>query len=138
MSSKRGETKAHSPFGLCSILVVCLVVGILLSACGGTNQTPNTGTASPVSFSQDVAPILNQRCAQCHSGDQASGQLNLSSYSGVMAGGATGLVISPGDANGSLLINLVTSGQMPRSGAKLTPDQVTLLENWVNSGAKDN
>jgi len=36
------------------------------------------------------------------------------------------------------LISLVSSGQMPRSGAKLTPDQVTILENWVNSGAKEN
>lgn len=138
MTSRYHDPNENSLYKVFMILMVCLAVAILLSSCGGTNQASNSNTAVPVSFSQDVAPIFNQRCIQCHSGSQASGQLDLSSYSAVMAGGATGLVILPRDAAGSLLISLVSSGQMPRSGAKLTPDQVTILENWVNSGAKEN
>jgi len=120
------------------MLIVCGLGIILISACGSTNQPTNSGTSVPVSFSQEVAPIFDQRCIQCHSGLQASGQLDLSSYSGVMAGSARGAVVTPGDAGKSKLISLVSSGQMPKSGAKLTADQITILENWINSGAKEN
>lgn len=120
------------------VLVLLLTILSLLSACGSTATPANNGTVTTVSFKQDVAPIFNQRCTSCHSGELASGGLDLSSYTGVMAGGGNGTVITAGDAGNSRLISLVSSGQMPRSGAKLTPDQIAILENWVNSGAKDN
>jgi len=33
---------------------------------------------------------------------------------------------------------MVTSGKMPKSGAKLTPDQIKILSDWVDTGAQDN
>jgi len=122
-----------------SFFMVMIVVGLtILSACGTTPKSTSSGTITPVSFAQDVAPIFNQRCIQCHSGDQASAQLDLSSYSGVIAGSSRGAVVTAGDAGNSRLIEMVSSGLMPKSGALLTADQIATLENWVNSGAKDN
>jgi hypothetical protein len=118
-------------------LISILVMALWISACGSNQATP-TGTIAPVSFSLDVAPIFNNRCVQCHSGSQASGRLDLSSYASIMAGGGTGTVVSPGEISKSRLISMVQSGQMPRSGAKLTSDQIKILEDWVAAGAQDN
>jgi mono/diheme cytochrome c family protein len=119
------------------VMLSGLLCAVLISACGSTATPASSGTSAPVSYAVDVAPLFNQRCTQCHSGGQPSGGLDLSSYAGLMAGGARGAVITPGDAANSLLISLVSSGQMPKSGAQLTQDQVTMLENWVNAGATD-
>ena len=118
-------------------LISHLILAILISACG-SKQPSASVTTTPVSFSNDIAPIFNNRCTKCHSGSQASGQLDLSNYASIMAGGKTGAVINPGDASKSLLISLVQSGKMPKKGAKLTADQVKALEDWVSSGAQDN
>lgn len=110
-----------------------------LSSCS-TNQVEITTSASvgPISYSQDVVPILTNRCIKCHGNDKQEGQLDLSSYAAIMAGGKSGDVISPGNADNSKLISLVTSGKMPKKGAKLNPDQVKILMDWVNAGAQDN
>ena len=119
-------------------LMLVLPLVFFLSSCSSNNQPTTSGTITPVSYANDVAPIFEQNCLQCHSGSQPSGRLDLSSYAGIMAGGGTGQVVNPDDAGGSLLVSMVRSGQMPKVGTKLTPDQVTILENWINSGAKDN
>jgi hypothetical protein len=55
-----------------------------------------------------------------------------------MSGSENGPVVVPGDADASLLVTLVANGQMPKAGAKLTPDQLQLIADWVNQGALDN
>jgi mono/diheme cytochrome c family protein len=134
-NNDRKMNSIRKPVLLCSLSI--LVLAIFISACG-SNQPANTATSAPVSFANDVAPIFNNRCIQCHSGAQASGQLDLSSYAAIMAGGRNGAVISPGNISQSSLISLIQSGQMPRSGAKLTSDQIKILEDWVTAGAQDN
>ena len=41
-----------------------------------------------------------------------------------------------GDAKGSRMIELIESGDMPRGGAKVTPEELELLCGWINAGAK--
>lgn len=91
-----------------------------------------------VSFSKDVLPILQSRCSSCHSGEQARKGLSVISYETLMAGSTDGAVIIPGDANGSLLIQLVSSGQMPQRGPKLTPEQIQMIIDWILAGALNN
>jgi hypothetical protein len=55
-----------------------------------------------------------------------------------MAGSENGLVIVPGDAENSLLVELVATQEMPKRGPKLTPPQVQIITDWVNQGALDN
>jgi len=47
-----------------------------------------TSMAHSVSYQEDVAPILNRRCAVCHSCYNAACQLQLSSFEGVDRGGS--------------------------------------------------
>jgi len=91
-----------------------------------------------VSFSNDVLPIFRSRCSSCHSGEQARKGLSLMSYESIMAGSTGGAVIIPGDANGSLLVQLVSGGQMPKQGPKLTPEQIQIIIDWIIAGALNN
>lgn len=91
-----------------------------------------------VSFANDILPILQSRCVNCHGGDRIEEGLLMRSYAELMAGSDNGPVIVPGDAEGSLLVELVVSREMPKRGPKLTPPQTQLIIDWVNQGALDN
>jgi mono/diheme cytochrome c family protein len=123
------------------ILVVVLAAMLLLSACGAQPTTPPTSAANAkgeYSFTQDVLPIFQTRCQNCHGSGRTQAGLNLSNYASLMAGSQNGPVIVAGDASSSKLIQMVQQGKMPKSGPKLLPDQLMILINWAQAGAKDN
>src|SRR5215469_7913710 len=91
-----------------------------------------------VDFQRDVQPIFWDSCIGCHRGDRAPAGLQLDTAAGVLKGSATRKVIVPGDAKQSLLVQRITdtSGrQMPPDGA-LNKDQISLIVDWINQGAK--
>ncbi|MBK9927592.1 MAG: hypothetical protein IPP66_20165 [Anaerolineales bacterium] len=100
--------------------------------------TEPASDAATVSFANDIAPILTGRCVNCHGGDRVEEGLNLKSYADLMAGSDNGTVVTPGDADNSLLVELLATNKMPKRGPKLTPPQVQLVIDWVNQGALDN
>jgi hypothetical protein len=137
-----------------TLLPVIFILALLLTACGGNGMEETTvppatevvdeqPTATEemsvaVSFANDVLPILNSRCAQCHGGARTEARLDVLSYESLMAGSMKGPVVIAGDADASPLVRLVITGEMPKQGAKLTSDQVQLFTDWVNQGALDN
>jgi len=125
-------------FGILSVILVAI---LLLSACGAQPTTPPTSAANATgeySFAKDVLPILQSRCQNCHGNGRTQAGLNLTSYASLMAGSQNGAVVVVGDASSSKLIQLVNQGKMPKSGGKLLPDQLMILINWVQAGAKNN
>jgi len=100
--------------------------------------SPGEAAASGVSFSKDVLPILEANCTKCHGSERASGGLNLTSYADLMKGSKDGAVITAGDAAKSTLVDLISTGKMPRGADKLSDDQIKLITDWVNAGAEDN
>ena len=91
-----------------------------------------------ISFQDDVLPLFNEHCSECHSDDEPEEGLVLTSYKDVMAGSFYGSVIKPNDVEGSYLVELVATGQMPKRGADLTQTQVDTIIAWVEAGAPDN
>jgi uncharacterized membrane protein len=91
-----------------------------------------------VSFANDVLPIIQSRCINCHGGERTQEGLSLKSHAELMAGSDNGTVVTPGDAANSLLVELVAAQKMPKRGPKLTPPQVQLITDWVNQGALNN
>ena len=91
-----------------------------------------------VSFANDVLPIIQSRCVNCHGGNQVEEGLLMRSHAEIMAGSDNGPVVIPGDAGSSLLVELVATQEMPKRGPKLTPPQVQVITDWVNQGALDN
>jgi uncharacterized membrane protein len=84
-----------------------------------------------------IAPILNQRCAACHSGSRAEGGLVLESFELAMRGSELGPVLLPAEPASSELLRRIElppddPDHMPPSNRQqLSPDQVAVLRAWV-------
>lgn len=101
-------------------------------------EAPAEASNASVSFSNDVFPIIDSRCINCHGGERIEEGLLMRSYAELMAGSDNGPVIVPGDPANSLLVELVTAQEMPKRGPKLTPPQVQTITEWVAAGAPNN
>lgn len=99
-----------------------------------------TSPAFSVDFNSDVAPVLIQRCLECHKGAAPSGGLSLETANGLKAGGDSGPVVSPGNPGASVLLARINSGEMPPP-VKGVPQHLSVKERkviteWIQSGAK--
>ena len=88
-----------------------------------------------IDFDREIAPLIAQRCLDCHSGSEPKGKLDLSTRAMAMAGGESGKVIVPGELDDSLLWEQIDSGEMPPKHP-LAAAEKALFQNWIASGAK--
>lgn len=113
------------------------------------------GCSREVSFAQDVKPILEESCIQCH-GELGEGvavsDFSVVDYDSVMKGTKFGPVIVPGSSVSSsmyLVIAHKTSAEihMPPHHEKalaegraesLSDDQISIVADWIDQGAKNN
>lgn len=87
----------------------------------------------PRTFDATFRALLEGRCTFCHSGANAEGGLDLSTYAGLMAGGEGGPAVVPGEPEASLLIQR-QSGPNPHFGQVL-PQELEALHAWIAAGA---
>jgi len=112
----------------------------------GMAMTAAAVAEEAVSFKDDVVPILQVRCMECHqpgAEGYAQSGLDLTSYDGVMKGTKFGPVVVPGDAMMSNFLVVVDGRasqaiRMPHERKKLTKCEIDILRRWVNAGAKNN
>ncbi len=86
-------------------------------------------------FETRIAPLLANKCLECHNSATKKGKLDLSRKVAALAGGESGKVIVPGNADDSLLLEQVVTGEMPPEGKPLTEAEKTALIQWVAKGA---
>ena len=100
---------------------------------------PATGQSADYSFSDDVRPTLERRCAVCHHGPNAQNGLRVTSVEALLAGGENGAAVVPGDLAGSLLIAKISGEkpEMPPAGDPLTREEVAAIRGWIQAGALD-
>lgn len=93
-------------------------------------------------FEQHIRPVLADRCYQCHSAraEKLKGGLLLDSRAAMLKGGKDGVVLVPGDADKSKLIEAIRYAnpdlQMPPKH-ELSKEEVAAFERWVKMGAPD-
>ncbi len=96
-------------------------------------------SARAADFNRDVAPVLVKRCLECHSGAEASGNLNLTSAKAIGEGGDSGPPIAAGKPGDSLLFRRIEAGEMPPAkqgkSQRLSREEVATLREWIASGA---
>ena len=86
-------------FCACVLCAVAAAVAYLLMFAApqpASAQQP----AKPVSFINDVAPILKENCFACHDAKKKSGKFDMTTFEKLMAGGANGEPIVAGQAGG--------------------------------------
>ncbi len=96
-----------------------------------SGSTPGSGG---VSFVKSVAPMLVAKCGGCHVRDR-KGQFSMATFDDLMKGPPAGVVIFPGDAVGSRLVEVIETGDMPRGGGKVSPQEFEQLKQWIAAGA---
>jgi hypothetical protein len=122
-----------------------LLVSSVLTSCKDTQTNPSLEPFpdSNVSFTKNVGPLFQQKCASssCHGGgSQNTSGLNLEYPSYTALINRTGLVI-PGDANHSTLVQHLEGSLSPMPPPKfpqLTQNQITGIKKWIDEGAKYN
>jgi hypothetical protein len=83
----------------------------------------------------NLVTVLTAKCGSCHGTDGMKG-LNLTTYEGIMNGGASGPAVIAGDVENSLIYKMLTSST-PHF-AQLTTDELNLLIDWIQNGAQEN
>jgi WD40 repeat protein len=97
--------------------------------------------AKPVSFINDVAPILKENCFACHDSRKKSGKYDMTSYEKIRAGGANGDPLVPGKPEMSefheLLVTAEPRRMPPRDKGEAVPRaKAAVIERWIKDGAK--
>ena len=88
------------------------------------------GSGAAIPFATVQSQVINPQCLGCHSASSASGGVDLSSYSKVMA------FVKAGSPSDSLIYTQISSGAMPQGG-HLTSELQTLVYNWIITGANN-
>lgn len=99
---------------------------------------------SKVDFQTEILPILRENCLACHNATDADAELVLETPASILKGGVSGAAIVPGKGNESLLLRLASRADEPampppdnnRSANPLTPEQLGLIQQWINEGAQ--
>ena len=89
-----------------------------------------------LTFERDVRPILRAHCLDCHGAiDEKDGNLDLRLVRFMELGGDSGPALIKGDAAASLIVQRVKSGEMPPGEAKVSANELAILERWIAEGA---
>lgn len=97
------------------------------------------GRAAAADFESGAGDVLLRRCLECHGSSDISGGLDLSRAEGLLSGGDSGAVVTPGDPAASPLLARVIAGEMPpaKNGVaqKLPDAEAEALKEWIAAGA---
>lgn len=94
-----------------------------------------------VTYDDDVKPIFQQKCFSCHNPDKKSADLDLTNYTNLMQGGASGASVEAGDASASYLYDLVTHKSepiMPPESPKIPDEMIETIRKWIEGGLLEN
>jgi WD40 repeat protein len=95
---------------------------------------------APVSFTNEIAPLLVQKCLSCHGPEKNKGDFRLHTFEGLMKPGSSREPsIVPGQPAASKVYQLVTTededDRMPQKDEPLASDQIARLKRWIAEGA---
>jgi Protein of unknown function (DUF1553)/Protein of unknown function (DUF1549)/Planctomycete cytochrome C/Concanavalin A-like lectin/glucanases superfamily len=119
--------------------IVCLVSSLTLISLGigihAKAVQADEVDAHEKHFDHKIAPLLAQRCLNCHSGNEPKGGLDLSTRDKAMKGGESGTAIEPSNLSKSPLWQAIDSDTMPPK-KPLSADEKALIKDWIEQGAK--
>lgn len=111
-------------------------LALLLLPDSGIAEEKSKPLPNKITFEDNIAPILNKSCTECHGGKSKKADLDLRRRFSILEGGDGGPGLVPGKPEDSLLLEMIISGEMPPEDKKpLTPEQIKLITSWIQAGA---
>lgn len=117
---------------------------LLVAICGwpATYGFAEDAPATPkVTYDDHIKDIFRAKCANCHNTDKKTAGLDLTNYTAMMQGGASGPSIESGDASLSYLWMVVSHESepfMPPNSPKIEDASLELIREWIDGGAPEN
>lgn len=118
----------------------------LLGGLMGEKSAPAVSAKNPQQlpmFAGIIAPVFENKCVNCHGAAKSKGGLRLDSFAALVKGGEDGMVLKPGDAAHSpvlqrTLLPADSDDHMPPGGKpQLTAGEIALLKWWIDAGAPE-
>lgn len=111
------------------------LVGLVTCGLAAANAEANDKREAGPDFQRDVLPIFEAKCLRCHGAKRRDGKLDMRTVEAMLAGGVSGPALKPGNAQKSLLIELLHYNEMPpkKETPRVTKEEITLLRNWINA-----
>ena len=114
---------------------------LILAAAAASGFTDGRAAEPQIDYVRDIKPIFLKHCASCHGGLKQSGGLRLDTASAMLTGGESGAAIVAGDAESSLLVEVLRGDAgftMPPDGQGTPPNAANLarIRRWIEQGAK--
>jgi hypothetical protein len=124
---------------MCSAIIAILVVAMLGLPLRGVHADEAPTAPAIVNYSEQIKPILADRCYACHGPDAAQRKADLELH---LRDKAVREAIVPGKADASPLVQRIASPNpdelMPPPDSKkppLTAEEIALVKRWINEGA---
>lgn len=133
-------------FGVLRVLTAIYVIGFPVfwgspgsSFAQEATAQETTAQETTIEFNRDIRPILSEYCFACHGPDKNARQadLRLDDREAAVSSGA----IVEGDAAASMIIERILTEDPdqvmppPKTGKKISSEQLELLKRWIESGA---
>ncbi len=90
-----------------------------------------------VTYNDQLLPLIEQHCANCHNPDKKKGDLVLTSYNALLKGGGSGAVVVSGNVDGSKIWKAITHSEdptMPPKKPKLADKELDVFRKWIAGG----
>ncbi|MDG2398960.1 MAG: hypothetical protein P8M04_00165 [Akkermansiaceae bacterium] len=100
-----------------------------------------SGAADKITYDDHIFPIFESKCLNCHNPDKKKGDLDLSTYTGTMAGSSGGKIALSGDGGSSKLFAVTVHTEepvMPPEGDKIAKKDADLIRTWIDGGLLEN
>lgn len=130
-----------TPFKI--VLALAVAAGCCLTTCTSDKAVPDFN-----GYPDNIGKLVYTKCATagCHTDDSkdAAGGLSMESWESLFKGGRGGAAVIPYRSDYSTLffytntfsdLGTALTPTMPYGGAPLTRDEVTMLKDWIDSGA---
>jgi hypothetical protein len=97
--------------------------------------------AAPISFNDDVRPILNKHCISCHGGVKKAGDVSWLFREDALVKGESGLfALVPGKPEESNMLKRIVDQEdpmpPPEHGPMLSKKEVEIFRRWIEEGAQ--
>jgi len=113
------------------LTVVIVASGLVFTGCYYDNKTDLYGTTacdtSAVTYTKDIATLVNQQCAGCHNASSPSAGIALYDYNTTKSCCQTGKFVGSVKQDG-------TASNMPKGGSKWGSCELSKLDAWVRKG----